>query len=283
MGELYQKLIKMVDKMPAFPKSVHRVLQLTSDLNYSHKELIRIINHDPVMTLKILKLVNSVYFGFPRQVASINQAVVFLGMNTIKNLALSVATRGMLPQLDHGGLHTNQFLLHSVGVGTVAKLLARKLAVPEPELTDYFVAGLLHDFGKVLFSQFMPGEFQEVLERARVQGISLHLVERDLIGADHTEIGSLLGEKWHLPPDLVTAIRSHHADPATAPDSCMLHCVQVANRITKQLRFGDAGNSTLEPLSPAVLNRFGMDADALLQSLGNLDEEMKKAQVFIRL
>ncbi|MBF0175405.1 MAG: HDOD domain-containing protein [Magnetococcales bacterium] len=283
MGELHQKLVKMVDRVPAFPKSVHRVLQLTSDLNYSHKELIRTINHDPVMTLKILKLVNSAYFGFSGQVASINQAVVSLGMNTVKNLAISVATRGMLPQLGHGGLHTSQYLLHSVGVGTVAKLLAQKLGEPNQEWTDYFVAGLLHDFGKVLFSQFMPGEFQEALETAKLQRVPLHQAEKKVIGADHTEIGSLLGEKWQLPPRLVAAVRCHHDSHATAPDSRMLHCVQAANYIVRLRRLGDAGDPCLEPVSPSVVQRFGMEMDALAQSLSTLEAEMEKAQVFIRL
>ncbi|MBF0154225.1 MAG: HDOD domain-containing protein [Magnetococcales bacterium] len=283
MGELHQKLVKMVDKMPAFPRSVHRVLQLTSDLNYSHKELIRIINHDPVMTLKVLKMVNSAYFGLPDQVASISQAVVSLSMNTIKNIALSVAARGMLPQLDHGGLHTGQFLLHAVGVGTVARLLARRLDLSNREVTECFVAGLLHDFGKLLFSQFMPGEFQEALISARVEGIPLHQAEKKWIGADHTEVASLLGEKWHLPSGLVTAIRCHHDPHDTAPDSPILHCVQAANSITKLLQFGDAGNPRPAPFSPALLQRFGMDADALMQSLENLKEELRKVQLFVRL
>ncbi|MBF0624835.1 MAG: HDOD domain-containing protein [Magnetococcales bacterium] len=283
MSELQQKLVKMVEQMPAFSKSVHQVLHLTADLNYSHKELVRIIDYDPVMTLKILKLVNSAYFGFARKVASINQAVVFLGMNTIKNLALSVATRGILPQLDRGGLHTGHFLTHSVGVATVAKMLARRLGATDREATDYFVAGLLHDFGKVVFSQFMPLEFQEAQRLAKERHCSLRIVERDLIGADHADIGSLLGEKWQLPPDLVLAIRHHHGDKDGQHDSPMLDCVNAANQITKLRGFGDSGSPIVEPLTPSAQARFGTDLEGLVASLGDLDREMKKAQVIIKL
>ncbi|MBF0427264.1 MAG: HDOD domain-containing protein, partial [Magnetococcales bacterium] len=242
MGELQQELVKMVEKVPAFPRSVRRVLQLTADLNYSHKELLRIIEHDPVMTLKILKLVNSVYFGVSGRVASVHQAAVSLGMNTVKNLALSVAARGMLPQVDHGGLQSGPFLLHSVGVGSVARLLGQKVFVSEVVLTECFVAGLLHDFGKVLLSQFVPGEFQKALADARIEGCSLHHAEKKWIGVDHTEVVALLGEKWHLPPGLVLAMRHHHSPESDAPDSIVLHCVRTANQIVKRLQFGDAGS-----------------------------------------
>ncbi|WP_198947920.1 HDOD domain-containing protein [Magnetofaba australis] len=265
--------------MPAFPKSVHRVLQLTSDLNFQPKDLVSIIDHDPVMTLKILRMVNASYFGLSRKITSINHAVVFVGINTVKNLALSVATRGMLPKINQGGLDTNQFLLHSVGCGAIAKLLARRLGVSEKDSTDFFVAGLLHDFGKVVFSQYMPEEFREAMRIAKERGISLCEAERITLDADHTLIGATLGERWQLPEELVRAIREHH-DPG--PEECLLRdCVFVANQMAKKLEIGFAGDALVADMPERLRERFGMDYDGLCENLENLWGELERARLFI--
>ncbi|MBF0284037.1 MAG: HDOD domain-containing protein [Magnetococcales bacterium] len=283
MNDLQQRLVKMVDKMPAFPSSVSRVLQLTSDINCSPKELVQVIDHDPVMTVKILKLVNSAYFGLARKIISVNQAVVFVGINTIKNLALTIATMGMLPKENRAGMNMTRFLLHSLGSATVAKMLSQRLDVPPLESTDYFVAGLLHDFGKVVFAQFMPSEFERALKRAEKGKMELHLSEMEEVGADHSQLGGMLGEKWQLPADLVTCIREHHAPVSTGKVAMMRDCVIAANEITKFADFGNAGSCVVEAFPEGVAQRFNMEVKELAGSLTNLSEELEKTRIFIRL
>lgn len=292
MGDLQQKLVKMVDKMPAFPQSVSRVMELTSDINCSPRDLVQVIDHDPVMTVKILKLVNSAYFGLSRTINSINQGVVFVGINTIKNLALTIATMGMLPKQDRGGLNMTKFLLHSLGTATVARSLAQTVGVSSRDSTDFFVAGLLHDFGKVVLAQFMSSDYEKVLKLAKNDNLSLDDVERQEIGADHNRIGGMLGEKWQLPPDLVSSIRAHHLtddpdgteQPEPSDNALLLRdCVFAANQITKSMDFGNSGNPVIEPFYEPIMNRFGKDMDALKASLGRVNEEMEKTRAFIRL
>lgn len=279
--ELEKKLLRMVEKMPAFPKSVTRVMELTSDINCSPKELVQVIEHDPVMTMKILKLVNSAYFGLSRKIININHSVVFVGLNTIKNLALSIATVGILPQKNSAGYNINKFLLHSLTTGSVAKLLSKRLDVPELEATDYFVAGLLHDFGKSVLAQFMPLEFKKALKMAADGDIPLDEAEAEVIGADHTQIGAMLIEKWQLPEDLLVVVREHHA--MGVQDNQMLDAVFAANQIIKQKKVGDGGNTFVEELPENVSNRFGMNLEELNASLGDISAEVDKARVFIRL
>jgi putative nucleotidyltransferase with HDIG domain len=276
------EIIKLVDKMPAFPQGVTKVLELTARADCSSKDLIRVIEHDPVMTMKILKLVNSAFFGLTRPINSISHGVVFVGINTIKNLALTIAAIGMLPSRNDAGFNINEFLLHSIGVAGVAKRLAGELGVPDKDATDYFVAGLLHDFGKVVLAQFKPAPFRQALDLSADGSRPLHQAEREVLGLDHAEIGGLLAERWKLPLSLADCIRRHHRPHEALEDGRMRDSVFAANQIVHSIAFGRSGNAVIESFPPPVAQRFGQDLPGLIASLGNLDEEMSKARAFIQ-
>lgn len=162
------------------------------------KDLVQVIDKDPVVTVKILKVVNSAYYSLPKQITSINHAVVYLGFNTIKNLALAIAAVGMLSKHNDAGFDVEQYLLHSLSTAGIAKQLAVRLDDADP--MDCFIAGLLHDFGKVVFAQFMPYEFKQALNACQLNGSSLHLTLHQVIGADHAVVGAMLAEKWRFAP-----------------------------------------------------------------------------------
>jgi len=283
MSDLHQQLVQMVDKMPAFPGSVNKILQMTSNIDCAPKDLVRVIEHDPVMMAKILKLVNSAYFGLSREITSIKHGVVFVGLNTIKNLAISIATMGMLPKTGPAGLDMNNFLLHSLGTASIAKLLGKRLGDPPEKATDYFVGGLLHDIGKVVFAQFMPQEMERALKRVETEGISLSIAEMIEIGADHAQLGGMLAEKWQLPQALVACIKEHHSQELNGEPNKVLDCVVAANIIVKQIDFGCAGNLIEDRLPEHVAARFDMGLEELQESIGSLDEELEKANAFIRI
>jgi len=277
--ELSHKLVAAVDAMPAFPKSVQKILELTRDVNCAPKDLVQVIDHDPVVMVKILKVVNSAYYALPRKITSINHAVVLLGFNPIKNLALSIAAIGMLPQTSAAGFDSHQYLLHSLSTAGLARKIAQRLDDADP--MDCFTAGLLHDFGKAVFAQFMPAEFSQALAHSKATKCSLHHALREVIGVDHTVVGAMLVEKWRLAPALVETIRNQHGDKLL--DTEMVACVFAANQISKTLAFGDAGNPYVEALTPAMVRRLGGDLDQLLVKLGDLTHVFDEAQIFAKL
>ncbi|MDP2694876.1 MAG: HDOD domain-containing protein [Gallionella sp.] len=274
--ELEKRLTAAVENMPAFPKSVQKILELTRDLDCEPKHLVQVIEKDPVMTVKILRVLNSAYYNLPSKIISVNHSVVFLGFNTIKNLAIGIALVGILPKHNAAEFDIQEYLLHSLTTAGIAKLLGDKLAGVDP--TDCYIAGLLHDFGKVVFAQFMPDEFNRALLKSGSENISLHLAERQVIGVDHTVVGSMLAEKWQFPPMLVDCMRNHHSPDAG--NGVMWASVCAANQISKKMSFGDSGNPCIEALPPAARNYFGGDIDEIIASLGDLSKIVEEAQVF---
>ncbi len=276
--ELRIQLETMVDKMPAFPQSVQRILQLTADLNCPHKELVQIIEHDPVITVKILKLLNSAYYNLPHKITSIKRSVVYIGFNTIKNLALSIASVGMLPKKNGAGFDSGQFLLHSLSTAAIAKKLGGRINEPEIDKTDCFVGGLIHDFGKIVFAQYKPDKFSQSLQKSKAEQISLHEAELEIIGADHGTVGSILGEKWQFTPSLIECIGAHHDDDGL--NNGMRDCVVAANQVSKKLALGHSGHNVIDELPGAVSDRFGMGLDDLIDSLGDIEAEREEIKAY---
>jgi putative nucleotidyltransferase with HDIG domain len=277
--ELSQKLTLAVDGMPAFPKSVQRILELTRDVNCTPKDLVQVIDKDPVVTVKILKVVNSAYYSLPRQITSVNHAVVYLGFNTIKNLALSIAAIGILPKHNAADFDVEKYLLHSLSTAVLAKQLAQRLDDADP--MDCFIGGLLHDFGKVVCAQFMPAEFKQALRISEVDGTSLHQALQHTLGTDHAVIGAMLVEKWRFAPSLIDTI-AHQYD-AQNQRSELFACVFTANQISKKLGFGFAGNPSVYELPPLVARTMGGSLDEVILSAGDLNAAFEEAKLFAKI
>lgn len=279
--ELERRLTTAVDRMPAFPKSVQTILEMTRNINCLPKSLVGVIEKDPVMTMKILRVINSAYYGLPNKISSVGQSVIYLGINTIKNLALSFAAVGILPRFNSAGFDIQRYLLHSLTVGSVARLLCEKYARSEADPGDCYVAGLLHDFGKVVFAQFMSAEFILALTLAADMGKPLAVAEAEVIGADHAVVGAMLARKWQFGDSLVDCIRDHHA--ADAAPSAMLDCLRMADAICRKHAFGDSGNPWREDELAHLPTRFGDDIETVVASLGDLNKHVEDAQAFTQI
>lgn len=275
-----EKVIQAVDQIPAFPKSVQQVLSLTADVNCSPNDLVDVLRNDPIFTMKILKVVNSPFMGLAHQITSIQQACVYLGVNTLKNLALSLASIGMLPKKNDAGFDMNDFWLHSLAVALIARRLSLMLEVTQQESTDYFSTGLLHDVGKAVLALYMPHEFKSALEKAKGSDTYVYQAELETFKASHADVGALVATRWGFPESLVRGIAMHHA-PQQAPEDVHVTCVFAADQVCKTLRYGDSGEDKVEPLPLSMEQLFSRDLESLIHSLPDLDEELQKARIFI--
>lgn len=273
-----KKLLEIVDTIPAFPQSVNQIIALTSRADCPPKKLVGVIERDPIVTIKVLKVVNSAFFGLSKEVTSVQHSVVYVGLNTIKNVAISVAMSGVLPKDNEAGLDMEAFWKNSLAVGVIAKMLAEKHRVPPNEQADYFVAGLLHNIGKVLFAHFFPGEYKEVLDKSEKEKIPLHKVEKELLGIDHCQLGSLVAKEWKLPDNLRQCIRAHHTMVNDYGDNILLVAIIAASQVNHYI---NGSNQVLRRLPKQIEDYLGAPMLEVAESLTNLDNEIKKAQSFV--
>jgi len=221
----------------SLPEVFMRIREVLSDPGSTVEEAAAVISKDPSLTAKLLKLVNSAFYARtlrvsgglpPGPVDTLSRAVMLLGLNQLSTLAMGVSVMPLFKDIPAGCIDMRQFWRHSIGVGLVAKLLAVRLSDPSPE--RFFVAGLLHDIGRLVLFKQTPEAAGAAMAAASASGRHLVAVERELLGFDHAELGGMLLRKWRFPESLEQAVWRHHA-PATAEAPLEASIVCVADAV----------------------------------------------------
>ena len=209
-----QTLEKKLADLPPLPAVVTRIMQTINNPATGADELSRLISLDQGLSSKILRIVNSAYYGFPKRISTITHAVVILGFNTVRNLVLGVSAFGMLPQkAGASGLNRNKFWEHSVATAVAASVLAKtRKPMARSAVEEAFVAGLLHDVGKLFLDSYFPVQFAVCMAFASREKITQGEAERRVLDIDHMVVGRKIAEHWNFPPNLVNAIGAHHTD-----------------------------------------------------------------------
>jgi len=202
---------KYLIKMPSLSTTITKVLSVCNSPNTSAYDLNKVVSLDPVLTGNVLKLINSAYYSLRNQVTSLTQAIIMLGLNTIKNLALSTAVLGTITKKTSIQNNTMDiFWSHCISTGVWAKALALETGIIKSECEEYFVAGLLHDIGKIPLIHCFPADYKENVATPTEKTLSTHTAEKAFFGIDHEEIGKLIARKWKLEGAIFQAICTHH-------------------------------------------------------------------------
>jgi HD-like signal output (HDOD) protein len=276
-----KKIERFIQKMPSLSTTVGKVLEICSRTDASPNELNKVISLDPVLTGQVLKLINSAYYSLINKITSLTRAITMLGMNTVKNMALSTAIiQSVAGSNKSKALPTSRFWVHSIGVGVSAKLLAIARNVPVQEREEYFIAGLLHDIGKVPFGD----EYSQVLSIAGQEQRPLVDVEREFLGIDHQEVGELIAAKWKLSRAMTSSIGYHHdIELAEEEDRSLVAIVALANLYVNIHDIGFAGDPFPEYASADMLLSFaGLDWSDFAAISSKVEEEIQKAQIFLQ-
>lgn len=277
--ELSTKLENAVERMPAFPKSVQMILEVSRHINCTPKDILEIIEKDPVMTIKVLKVINSAYFSLPYKINSLDRAVVYIGINTIKNLALSLATIGILPLKNQAGFDMNDYLQHSLVSAGIARQLATRFAAGDIDPMDCYIAALLHDFGKVVFAQFMPEEFSKALKLSEETGRPLYETEEEVIGINHASVGAMLAKRWNFSNELIDCVRDHHKFPVA--ENLMAECLYIADHISKGVSASKSPKRK-DPHPEWKAKRLGFTVERAEALLGDLSRFVEEAKIFLQ-
>jgi putative nucleotidyltransferase with HDIG domain len=281
----YRKIQAYISKIPALPVTVTKVMEICNNPATSPVDLNKVISLDPVLMARVLKLINSAYYGISNQVTSLVRAIIMLGLNTVKNLALSTAVLGNLGKKENfQALNMQGFWRHSLCVGVLSKLIARKMRVDPKMQEEYFIAGLLHDIGKIPLNNALTVEFIQAMGASDRDHRPLYQTEKEIIGLDHMDAGVLIGEAWKLGNGIIDTIRFHHfPDTYTGKNKAVVFTVTAANFYANANEIGFSGSRFPEAVKDEILRFLGIDWDYLDDIADELMKEIEKAQVFLRI
>lgn len=242
-----KRITESIISLPTLPTVVSKMIELVDNPKTSATSLARLISADQALTARILKLANSAYYGFPREISTVNMAIVVIGFNTVKEMGLSLSIFEAFKDAGHDkSFDTTQFWQHCIGCGSAARLIARRFKYQF--VGEAFVAGLLHDIGKVILNQYMHDEFMAILNAQAHNVTVLEEAEIANVGATHSQIGGWLAEKWNLPRIIVDSIQHHH-DPWNAKvDAALVAIVTIANYLCHLNTIGKSGR--IVPVKP---------------------------------
>ncbi len=280
-----EKLKNYINSMPSLPTTVSKVLEICNNPRTSPMDLNRVISLDPVLMGRVLKLINSAYYGLGQQITSLVRAIIMLGINTVKNLALSTAVLDKLGKnMEFRALNMEGFWRHSLAVASCARLIARRRKVDNLKLEEYFAAGLLHDLGKIPINAVLAQEYLATMAVADREKISLILAEKRSLDTDHAEVGGMIAEAWKLDRSIGEAIKFHH-DPALyeGPNSDLLYTIVVADYYANREEIGFSGNRYPEKPGQEIYQRLNLSKEVLEEISEEVSAEIEKAKVFLKL
>lgn len=276
-NDTLEDILSRIKKLPALPLVVDKLLELLQAPTSTATQLADVIATDQALTARILKLVNSSFYALRSQVVKITHAIALLGFDAIKDITLGLSVVAMFDRgRVGGGLDNDTFWEHSLCCATCARLIAERARYTPAE--EAFVAGLLHDIGKLVLHDHFRRDFDAALRTACNDLVPLPEAERRVLSTDHAAVGAALAEHWRLPPGLGATIAGHHAYDDT---NTLNTIVYLANALAKAKRIGSGGNVLLEPVDDRAWAALGLDETAVVRIMGRLRRHVERAKVFM--
>ena len=234
-------------------------------------------SRDPVLAARCLSLANSSVYGLQRRVASIPDALAVVGQQAVATMVSSMAVAGRFQQLQIPGYELRGFWLHSVCTALVARALAKHTRV-NPETA--FMAGLLHDIGKLVLAARFPEHFVGVIEHQRREDCRMLDAEKRTLGFSHSQIGEAVAESWKFAPEVARAVAGHH-EPENHPASTLTSLIHVANVISHTLCFANDADDLAPRISEFAFDRLCLDWSDIKAVMAEVDAQRQDAELFL--
>ncbi len=273
-----QKALAKVTEISSLPEITTKIVQLVEDPKASARDMHDIIKRDPALAAKILKVVNSAFYGLPAQIGSLDRAIMMLGLSAVKNIALAASLSRMF-KADAISSHfaARDVWKHCISVAVAARQLANVSKCPQVD--EVFVAGLVHDLGLIVAQQVNAPKLREVAERCYAAPASFCQVETELVGADHATLGGALAGRWRFPPGLRNAIVFHHEPLSMQPEfRRTVATIYAADTICSRQKFGFWLTAQGQELRPEILEAAQLAMPQIEQIEAELPARVQEAE-----
>ena len=232
------------------PILYYQLREKLDDPNTSFEDLSTVIMTDPAMSARLLKIVNSAFYGFDDKVDTLAHALNIIGTEQLTDLALAAIVTSKFKDIPRDLINMETFWMHSIACGIAARKIAKH--IPGVEAEKMYLGGMLHDIGSLIFFKESPEDAKKILLRCRESGENLFKVEKEILGYDHAEVGALLLTEWKLPEKLVQMVKYHH-QPANAGDCMEEACIIArADALVYEMKIGNSGEPGVPELDPRV-------------------------------
>jgi putative nucleotidyltransferase with HDIG domain len=261
--------IEHVNTLATIPSVAKRLVELVCKPDVSLTEISRFISSDPVLTVKVLKMVNSPVYGFPGRISSVNQAVLLLGLNTVKGLLFGVTVFDLMQKAMIG------LWEHSLGCAMVARLIATKKGIKDPEEASTY--GLLHDIGKVILAIEFPKDYEKVMGEAQTHRVPIYDIEAEFFSSSHATVGAWIAEQWSFPANLVEVISFHHRPHLAKTRRIETAITHVSDVVLRARGFGFAGDHTIPPVNPVAWELVNLSNEDIKDILRQMEELLQES------
>jgi putative nucleotidyltransferase with HDIG domain len=277
-----EEIVNIANHLPPFPKVAVQVMKMLENPNVLPKDLAEVIQYDSAITTNLLKTCNAAYFGLSRKVSSLDEALVLVGQDVLKDIILASSSARFYKGKAGDGYQLEQGELwkHSVAVAILAKSISRHFKGVDPGTA--FTAGLLHDIGKRFLSSFVASDFKRIMDRTYIDGISFIDAEQEILGMNHAELGGLILEKWEFPEEMVTAVKLHH-DPQAISMGPLTALVALANTLVISIGIGVGADGLSGVMQGEGLKKYGITSLELDRYMSNLLIETERAEEMMNL
>ncbi len=267
-----ENLIKKFKQSKTLPHIVTRLAQLINDENATLQDFEEVIRQDPALVARLLTLVNSSFFGMSRSVDSISRAVALLGMKNLHNIAITDAIQGMIDtKSGNSGFSPEKLWSHSAAVGICCKMIAERIFSINGD--DAYLCGILHDIGLIVELEAARDSFLDIMKRVDPGSQPITDIEQEILGTDHCAIGYILTQEWQISLTIAEAIRDHHAEECTLPQS-PTGILQMAEYIVNQIGYSIT-NGQFTKLAPELSSHIQNNVEEYKVLAEDLLEEVE--------
>ncbi len=262
----FRKALREVKNLPTLPGIVAKLSRMAEDPDTTTEQMGKLISKDHILSAKLLKLVNSAFYGFPQKISSLSSAIILLGFNVIKSLIISASIFELMETSDL------ELWEHSLGTAVIANVMAKRLGINDPE--EVSTAGLIHDIGKVAIKMELPAEYDKICNLVEMKQISFLEAELLVLGIDHSEVGGWLAKSWFLPKKLVEPIAHHHHPKKATDETLACAILHFSDVLIRGLGYGHGADIWVPPLSKKAFEELGVGADDFDEILDEVDEKL---------